>query len=293
MEKRPLKLHTAQEAANGKPRQNKGNSKRNRNNIDLSLYLQKNRESRSFCAKSEFSGLFQTKARQLTIMFKILIAEDDIELRQLFYRVLTLHGYSAICVSDGKEALDVLDKEYVDLIISDIMMPNMNGYELASSLRESGITIPILMITAKDSFVDMQMGFASGTDDYMVKPVNVNEMVLRVGALLRRAQMISDRRQTIGNTVLEYDSMTVTANGKSMVLPQKEFMLLYKLTAYPGRIFTRQQLMDDIWGLDSETEPRTVDVHINRLRDRFRDNDDFEIITIRGLGYKAVKRHGA
>lgn len=293
MGKRPLKLHTAQEAADGKPRQNKGNSKRNRNNIDLSLYLQKNRESRSFCAKSEFSGLFQTKARQLTIMFKILIAEDDIELRQLFYRVLTLHGYSAICVSDGKEALDVLDKEYVDLIISDIMMPNMNGYELASSLRESGITIPILMITAKDSFVDMQMGFASGTDDYMVKPVNVNEMVLRVGALLRRAQMISDRRQTIGNTVLEYDSMTVTANGKSMVLPQKEFMLLYKLTAYPGRIFTRQQLMDDIWGLDSETEPRTVDVHINRLRDRFRDNDDFEIITIRGLGYKAVKRHGA
>lgn len=293
MGKRSLKLHTAQEAADGKPRQNKGNSKRNRNNIDLSLYLQKNRESRSFCAKSEFSGLFQTKARQLTIMFKILIAEDDIELRQLFYRVLTLHGYSAICVSDGKEALDVLDKEYVDLIISDIMMPNMNGYELASSLRESGITIPILMITAKDSFVDMQMGFASGTDDYMVKPVNVNEMVLRVGALLRRAQMISDRRQTIGNTVLEYDSMTVTANGKSMVLPQKEFMLLYKLTAYPGRIFTRQQLMDDIWGLDSETEPRTVDVHINRLRDRFRDNDDFEIITIRGLGYKAVKRHGA
>lgn len=293
MGKRPLKLHTAQEAADGKPRQNKGNSKRNRNNIDLSLYLQKNRESRSFCAKSEFSGLFQTKARQLTIMFKILIAEDDIELRQLFYRVLTLHGYSAICVSDGKEALDVLDKEYVDLIISDIMMPNMNGYELASSLRESGITIPILMITAKDSFVDMQMGFASGTDDYMVKPVNVNEMVLRVGALLRRAQMISDRRQTIGNTVLEYDSMTVTANGKSMVLPQKEFMLLYKLTAYPGRIFTRQQLMDDIWGLDSETEPRTVDVHINRLRDRFKDNDDFEIITIRGLGYKAVKRHGA
>lgn len=293
MGKRPLKVHTAQKAADGKPRQNKGNCKRNRNNIDLSLYLQKNRESRSFCAKSEFSGLFQTKARQLTIMFKILIAEDDIELRQLFYRVLTLHGYSAICVSDGKEALDVLDKEYVDLIISDIMMPNMNGYELASSLRESGITIPILMITAKDSFVDMQMGFASGTDDYMVKPVNVNEMVLRVGALLRRAQMISDRRQTIGNTVLEYDSMTVTANGKSMVLPQKEFMLLYKLTAYPGRIFTRQQLMDDIWGLDSETEPRTVDVHINRLRDRFRDNDDFEIITIRGLGYKAVKRHGA
>ena len=137
----------------------------------------------------------------------------------------------------------------------------------------------------------MQRGFSSGTDDYMVKPIDVNEMFLRVGALLRRAKMISDRKQVIGNTVLEYDSMTVTSDGKSMVLPQKEFMLLYKLTSYPGRIFTRQQLMDDIWGLDSETEPRTVDVHINRLRDRFRDNKDFEIVTIRGLGYKAVKHH--
>ena len=157
-------------------------------------------------------------------MFKILIAEDDIELRQLFYRVLTLHGYSAICVSDGKEALDVLDKEYVDLIISDIMMPNMNGYELASSLRESGITIPILMITAKDSFVDMQMGFASGTDDYMVKPVNVNEMVLRVGALLRRAQMISDRRQTIGNTVLELKGLITKLPGNNYQLDAEAFL---------------------------------------------------------------------
>lgn len=224
-------------------------------------------------------------------MFKILVAEDDRELNKLFSRVLTREGYSVICVYDGKEALDVLDREYIDLIVSDIMMPNMDGYQLAKELRENGITIPILMITAKDSFYDMQMGFRAGTDDYMIKPVNVNEMVLRVGALLRRAQMISDRKQVIGGTVLEYDSMTVSYNGKSMVLPQKEFMLLYKLTAYPGRIFTRQQLMDDIWGLESETEPRTVDVHINRLRDRFRDNTDFEIVTIRGLGYKAVKGH--
>lgn len=226
-------------------------------------------------------------------MFKILIAEDDIELSQLFNRVLKMHGYSTFCVSDGNEALKVLDKEYIDLIISDIMMPNMDGYELVSSLRESGINIPVLMITAKDSFYDMQMGFRSGTDDYMIKPINVNEMVLRVEALLRRARMISDRKQVIGNTILEFDSMTVISGGKSMVLPQKEFMLLYKLTSYPGRIFTRQQLMDDIWGIESETEPRTVDVHINRLRDRFRDNNDFEIITIRGLGYKAVKKHDA
>ncbi len=224
-------------------------------------------------------------------MFKILIVEDDRELCQLFNRVLTNNGYQTICVFDGKQALDVLDREYIDLIVSDIMMPNMDGYELISSLRESGISIPVLMITAKDSFYDMQRGFRSGTDDYMVKPIDVNEMVLRVGALLRRAKMISDRKQVIGGTVLEYDSMTVTCGGKSMVLPQKEFMLLYKLTSYPGRIFTRQQLMDDIWGLDSETEPRTVDVHINRLRDRFRDSKDFEIVTIRGLGYKAVKRH--
>ena len=224
-------------------------------------------------------------------MFKILIAEDDRELCQLFQRVLSNNGYQTICVYDGKQALDVLDREYIDLIISDIMMPNMDGYELVSSLRDSGNGIPVLMITAKDTFYDMQRGFSSGTDDYMVKPIDVNEMVLRVGALLRRAKMISDRKQVIGNTVLEYDSMTVTSDGKSMVLPQKEFMLLYKLTSYPGRIFTRQQLMDDIWGLDSETEPRTVDVHINRLRDRFRDNKDFEIVTIRGLGYKAVKHH--
>ena len=224
-------------------------------------------------------------------MFKILIAEDDRELCQLFHRVLSNNGYQTICVYDGKQALDVLDREYIDLIISDIMMPNMDGYELVSSLRDSGNGIPVLMITAKDTFYDMQRGFSSGTDDYMVKPIDVNEMVLRVGALLRRAKMISDRKQVIGNTVLEYDSMTVTSDGKSMVLPQKEFMLLYKLTSYPGRIFTRQQLMDDIWGLDSETEPRTVDVPINRLRDRFRDNKDFEIVTIRGLGYKAVKHH--
>ena len=137
----------------------------------------------------------------------------------------------------------------------------------------------------------MQQGFLSGTDDYMVKPVNVNEMVLRVGALLRRAQMINERRQTIGSTVLEYDSMTVYQGGAGTVLPQKEFQLLYKLASYPGRIFTRQQLMDEIWGVESETEARTVDVHINRLRDRFRDNPDFELVTVRGLGYKAVKRH--
>ena len=223
-------------------------------------------------------------------MFRILIAEDDKELRQLFQHVLMKNGYAVTGVADGKEALDAIDKGYYDLIISDIMMPVMDGYELVSSLRQAGINTPVMMITAKDAFDDMRLGFLSGTDDYMVKPVNVNEMVLRVGALLRRAQMINDRRQTIGNTVLECDSLTVTCNGESMVLPQKEFMLLYKMASFPGRIFTRQQLMDDIWGYDSDSDTHTVDVHIGRLRDRFKDNTDFKIVTIRGVGYKVVKQ---
>ena len=222
-------------------------------------------------------------------MLKILIAEDDRELRQLFQHVLTKNGYTVKGVSDGREALDALDNDYFDLIISDIMMPDVDGYELVRRLRESGSNIPVLMITAKDAFDDMRLGFLSGTDDYMVKPVNVNEMVLRVGALLRRAQMINERRQILGGTVLECDSLTVTCGGESMVLPQKEFMLLYKMASFPGRIFTRQQLMDDIWGYDSESDTHTVDVHIGRLRERFRDNPEFKLVTLRGVGYKVVK----
>ena len=222
-------------------------------------------------------------------MLKILIAEDDRELRQLFSHVLTRNGYTVTGVANGQQALDALEQDYYDLIISDIMMPILDGYALSRQLREAGSTTPILMITAKDAFDDMRLGFQSGVDDYMVKPVNVNEMVLRVQALLRRAQMISDRRQTIGSTVLECDSLTVTTPEESTVLPQKEFMLLYKMAAFPGRIFTRQQLMEEIWGYDSESDTHTVDVHIGRLRDRFRDSPDFKIVTIRGVGYKVVK----
>ncbi len=223
-------------------------------------------------------------------MFKILVAEDDAELQQLFCRVLTRSGYTAIGVPDGVAALETLEKEYIDLIVSDIMMPRMDGYTLVRSLRDTGNNIPVLMITAKDSFQDMQFGFLAGTDDYMVKPVNVNEMVLRIQALLRRAQMVADRRQSIGTTSFEFDSFTVRRESDTLVLPQKEFLLLYKLVSSPGHIFTRQQLMDDIWGVDSQTDPRTVDVHINRLRDHFRENPDFEIVTVRGIGYKAVKK---
>ena len=223
-------------------------------------------------------------------MFKILIAEDDRELRQLFQHVLTKNGYAVTGVSNGEEAMDAIDAGYYDLIISDIMMPKMDGYALVRALRESGLTIPVMMITAKDAFDDMRMGSISGSDDYMVKPVNVNEMVLRVGALLRRAQLANERRQVIGNTVLECDSLSVHTGKETMTLPQKEFMLLYKMVSFPGRIFTRQQLMDDIWGYSSETDTHTVDVHIGRLRERFRDNPDFKIVTMRGVGYKVVKQ---
>ena len=223
-------------------------------------------------------------------MFRVLVVEDDAELRGLFRRVLEKNGYEPLEAADGQEALDVLDRQYVDLIISDIMMPVMDGYELVRSLRDADISIPVLMITARDAFDDMRRGFLSGTDDYMVKPVNVNEMVLRVGALLRRAQMISERREVLGGTTLIYDTLTVSRGEEATPLPQKEFLLLYKMAAAPGRIFTRQQIMDDIWGLGSETDPHTVDVHVGRLRERFRDNPDFEIVTMRGLGYKVVKK---
>lgn len=222
-------------------------------------------------------------------MFKILVVEDDKELLSLFKHVLIKNGYDAVVAGNGQEALKLLDSEYFDMIISDIMMPVMDGYELVRALREAGNSIPVMMITAKDAFDDMRLGFLSGTDDYMVKPINTNEMILRVGALLRRAQMINDRKLSFGETVLDCDSFTVTQAGESQVLPQKEFMLLYKMASYPGKIFTRRQLMDDIWGYDSDSDTHTVDVHINRLRERFRDNKDLSIVTMRGVGYKVVR----
>lgn len=223
-------------------------------------------------------------------MQKILIAEDDSELSQLFSHVLSKHDYEVTAVENGAEALDALHREYYDLLISDIMMPVMNGYELVNSLRASGQNIPVLMITAKGSFDDMEQGFLSGTDDYMVKPVNINEMVLRVSALLRRARIQNERRLVIGGTTLECDTLTVTVGDTGFILPQKEFMLLYKMASYTGKIFTRKQLMDEVWGYDDFTDTHTVEVHIGRLRDRFRDNEDFSIVTIRGIGYKVVKK---
>ena len=223
-------------------------------------------------------------------MFKILVAEDDEQLCQLFCRVLKRNGFTAVAASDGQDALEKMEQEYVDLIVSDIMMPRVDGYGLLRTLRESGSSIPVLMITAMDSFQDMQHGFLSGADDYMVKPINVNELVLRIHALLRRSQMVAQRQLQIGGSTLTYYALSVKRGAEEVFLPQKEFQLLYKLISSPGQIFSRQQLMDDIWGYDSQTDPRTVDVHINRLRERFRENPDFEIQTVRGVGYKAVKK---
>ena len=221
-------------------------------------------------------------------MFNILVVEDDNNSRRLMCTVLEQYGYTAIPASDGIDALDVLDKKHVDLIILDIMMPRMDGFEFTDTLRKSGCNLPILMVSAKMSPVDKRKGFIIGTDDYMTKPIDEEEMVLRVGALLRRSKIASERKITVGNTTLTYDSLSIEANGTKHELPQKEFLLLFKLLSYPNKIFTRRQLMDEIWDMDSESDERTVDVHISRLRDRFKTNDDFDIITVRGLGYKAV-----
>jgi DNA-binding response OmpR family regulator len=223
-------------------------------------------------------------------MFNILVVEDDRKLNKLFCTVLGKNGYHTFSAYNGKEALEILDNQFVDLIISDIMMPEYNGYELTGALRDAGYELPVLMITAKSTFEDKKQGFLSGTDDYMVKPVNVNEMMLRVGALLRRSKIVSEKKIITGTTELNYENLAVTYNDTSIILPQKEFYILYKLASCPERIFTRQQIMDEIWGLDSDTDPRTVDVHINRLRDRLKDNEDINIKTVRGLGYKVEKQ---
>ncbi len=223
-------------------------------------------------------------------MEKILIVEDDKDLLKLFRTVLTKEGYDVALAEDGLQALRYLDRDYADLIISDIMMPNLDGYQLVEAVRKAGRQTPILIITAKDGFDDMRRGFSLGSDDYMVKPINVNELVLRVRALLRRNQMLNERKQTFGSMVMDMDTMTVTIGDDSQILPQKEFMLLYKLINSAGKTFTRQQLMDEVWGLDSPSDVRTVDVHINRLRERFRDFNELEIATVRGLGYKIVRK---
>ena len=221
-------------------------------------------------------------------MFNIMVVEDDPIQRRLMQAVLGRAGYTVHTAANGAEGLALLDEQHVDLVVLDVMMPEMDGYEFAKTIREGGSTLPILMVTAKLTHRDKKDGFLAGTDDYMTKPVDEEELLWRITALLRRSRIASERKITVGSTVLDYSGMTVTEKGVRNEPPQKEFLLLFKLLSYPGQIFTRRQLMDEIWAMDCDTDERTVDVHGNRLRDRFRGNEDFEIVTVRGLGYKAV-----
>lgn len=222
-------------------------------------------------------------------MFQILVVEDDKNTRKLMGAILKEHGYCPVLACDGLEALEVLDTQHIDLVVMDIMMPHMDGYELTRQLRNHDYSLPILMVTAKQLPEDKRKGFIVGTDDYMTKPVDEEEMILRIKALLRRAQIVSEHKITVGEVILDYDALTVSRGPEVQTLPRKEFYLLYKLLSYPNKIFTRIQLMDEIWGVESETEDNTINVHINRLRKRFESYPEFTIETIRGLGYKAVK----
>lgn len=224
-------------------------------------------------------------------MFHILVVEDNRDLRELFCSALNENGYRALGADNGYRALEILSDTVIDLIVADIMMPKTDGFALTKYLRDAGIYCPLLIVTARDDYESLQKAFILGADDYMIKPINVNEMLIRVKALLRRAKISSERKIVIGSTVIDFESMTVQTNGNEVVLPLKEFNLLFKLLSYPGKIFTRQQFMDEIWGMDSETDDRTINTHINRLREKFENNPDFKIVTIRGLGYKAVKNN--
>ena len=222
-------------------------------------------------------------------MFRILVAEDDKNTSRLLCAILKRSGYETITAENGEDALDKLDQYQIDLLLCDVMMPKMDGFALTREIRRTDTQLPILMVTAKSLPEDKRNGFLVGTDDYMTKPVDKEEMLLRIKALLRRARIVSERRITVGAVELDYDAHSVRRGSEVQVLPPKEFYLLYKLLAYPERTFTRLQLLDEIWGMDSESDERTVNVHINRLRNRFGDWPEFEIQTVRGLGYRAVK----
>lgn len=221
-------------------------------------------------------------------MFQILVVEDDKNTSKLMKAILSHAGYQVYLAANGLEALDITDHQHIDLIVLDIMMPKMDGYKFTEAVRACGDTTPILMVTAKQLPEEKCRGFLVGTDDYMVKPVNEEEMLLRIKALLRRAKIANEHKLYIGKISLDYDALTVSRGSVTQTLPPKEFLLLFKLLSYPDKIFTRLQLMDEIWGLESDTVDTTVNVHINRLRKRFEEWPEFKIQAIRGIGYKAV-----
>jgi len=220
-------------------------------------------------------------------MFKILVVEDEFYIRDLICKNLKNAGYSPIAASDGLEALSLIENTYIDLVVTDIMMPHIDGITLSKKIREMNEDIPIIMLTALDTFEDKEKGFISGADDYMVKPVDMKEMLLRVKALLRRYKVVSESKLEHKGVKIDYQKSILEIDGEVVELTVKEFQLLYMLMASSNRIFTREQLMNEIWGYDSESYERTVDTHIKRLREKIKSND-FEIVTVRGLGYKVV-----
>ena len=221
-------------------------------------------------------------------MLNILLVEDDKNISKLMQAVLEQANYYPIPVNSCEEALEMLDKVTIDLIVLDVMLPGMDGFEFAKMLRDHRMEIPILMVTTLGEMSDMAKGFTQGADDYMTKPINEEELILRIRALLRRAKISTDHLVEVGGTTLNYAEFSVEWDGNKITLPKKEFLLLFKLISYPDKIFTRRQLIDDIWSLESDTDERSVDVHVNRIRDRVKDNVDFELLTVRGLGYKVV-----
>ncbi len=223
-------------------------------------------------------------------MFNILVVEDDQPLRKMMMAFLTLNGYKAVGAGDGEEALKTMESVLPDLVIADVMMPKMDGWQLTEAIRQAWPMMPIILVTARDTLEDKRTGFAAGADDYLTKPLDLDELILHVGALLRRSQAMTSHKLTVGETVLDYDSLSVTRGDTVLNLPKKEFYLLFKLLSNPKQIFTRRQLMDEIWGMDAQSDERTVDVHIKRLREKCEIFPDFTIETVRGLGYKAEKK---
>lgn len=221
-------------------------------------------------------------------MFNILVVEDDKNLRKLIVTYLRKNHYCAYEALNGEEALDILDSQYIDLIISDVMMPKMDGYELTKTLRDAKYNIPIMLITAKSTLDDKREGFLSGADDYMVKPIDMEEMILRTKVLLRRAKGTSEQEIKIGNFTMDYKQLKVKYNNEEIVFTPKEFYLLYKLVSMPDTIFTRQDLIEEVWGLENDSDFRTVDVHVKRIREKIENVKEIEIKTIRGVGYKAI-----
>ena len=235
-----------------------------------------------------YSFKFEKLNKGVFVLVNILVVEDDAKLNQIVCAHLNKNGYSATGCFTADEAYNVMYNSLYDMIISDIMLPKTDGFAFLENVRKINKNIPVIYMTAKDDYASKEKGFKLGVDDYMVKPIDLDELVLRVGAVLRRANIVSDRKITVGSLVLDADEMTASVNGENVPVTVREFNILYKLLSYPKKTFSRSQLLDEFWGVDSSTSLRSVDVYITKLREKFACCEDFKIVTIHGLGYKAV-----